>query len=364
MQTVQTPCFGTDETGTDVVLLIPALNPDYHLLQLLEELKGCWRGPVLLVDDGSSQKAREEIFPAAAAMGCQVVTHAVNLGKGRALKTGFNAALLRWPQLVGVVTADADGQHLPADICAMAEAMRAHPDALILGCRNFDTPDVPAPNKFGNKTTCRVMKFMCGVSVSDTQTGLRGISADFMRGLMRVDGEGFAFETQMLLETRMREIPIVEVPIATVYQKQDRVSHFNPLKDSVRIYALFFKFCTASLAGSLVDLVLFAVLCALLGTAGWAISVSTVLARAVSALVNFLLNRHVVFRSGDTKSSAVRYAILCVLQAAASAALVTVLHALLPMLPAVLIKVVVDVTLFFISFQIQRNWIFVSQKKG
>ncbi len=358
-----TSVFEQPGAKADVVLLIPALNPDRHLLQLLQELQTCWHGPVLLVDDGSDRAARETVFPAAVAMGCRLVTHVVNLGKGRALKTGFNAALQLWPDLTGVVTADADGQHLPVDICAVADALRAHSDSLVLGCRDFNTPDVPRPNRFGNKTTCQVMRFMCGVSVSDTQTGLRGISADFMRTLMRVDGEGFAFETQMLLETRTRSVPIFEVPIATVYQKQDRVSHFNPLTDSLRIYALFFKFCTASLAGSLVDLVLFAILCALLGTAGWAITASTVLARACSALVNFLLNRHVVFRAGDTAHSAVRYAILCVLQAAASAALVTGLHLLAPGVPAVLVKVIVDVALFFISFQVQRRWIFVPERK-
>jgi len=100
------------ETGL-VALLIPALEPDSHLLELLQSLKDRWAGPILLVDDGSSPAARERIFSAAEAMGCAVARHARNLGKGRALKTGFNQCLLRWPDLLGAVTADADGQHLP-----------------------------------------------------------------------------------------------------------------------------------------------------------------------------------------------------------------------------------------------------------
>lgn len=165
------------ENNGPVVLLIPALNPDEHLLRLLEEVFPRWEGPVLLVDDGSGSRPREEIFPAAEAMGCAVVHHAVNRGKGRALKTGFQECLDRWPGLIGVVTADADGQHLPEDIAACAARLREAPDALILGCRDFQDPGVPSKSMLGNRITRTFMRLFCGVGVTDTQTGLRGIPA-------------------------------------------------------------------------------------------------------------------------------------------------------------------------------------------
>lgn len=92
----------------DVVLLIPALNPNGMLIKLIEDLAPVWNRPIVVVDDGSSEKARKEIFPVAEAMGCNIITHNVNLGKGRALKNGFNYILNAYPEALGTVTADSD----------------------------------------------------------------------------------------------------------------------------------------------------------------------------------------------------------------------------------------------------------------
>lgn len=342
-----------------VVLLIPALDPDEHLLELLEQMKPIWNGPVILVDDGSSREAKERIFPAAKAMGCVVVHHEQNRGKGRALKTGFEECLRRWPDLVGVVTADADGQHLPEDIRAVEERLLESPDALVLGCRDFGASDVPSKSMLGNRITRTFMRFFCGVGVTDTQTGLRGIPAGFMKELLLVNGEGFDFETNMLLETKTCRVAIIEQPIHTVYLQQNRASHFQPLQDSVRIYTILLKFCAASLAGFCVDIAAFAVLSGLFSSFGkMAITAATVLARILSAGVNYLLNQKLVFKSRkQMESSAVRYGVLCVAQMLASAGLVTLIHEL-TLLPAVEIKIVVDSLLFFVSFQIQRRWVF------
>ena len=93
-----------------VVVLIPAYKPDERLIQLTRELKE-EKLDVLLVDDGG-QKPFAPIFEKCRALGAEIAVHAVNQGKGRALKTGLNAALNIWPDLSGVVTADADGQHI------------------------------------------------------------------------------------------------------------------------------------------------------------------------------------------------------------------------------------------------------------
>ena len=104
------------------VVLIPAYKPDERLVQLTRELKE-EKLDVLLVDDGG-QQAFAHIFDECRALGAEVAVHAVNQGKGRALKTGLNAALNLWPDLSGVVTADADGQHTLRDILRLIEAMR------------------------------------------------------------------------------------------------------------------------------------------------------------------------------------------------------------------------------------------------
>lgn len=344
-----------------VVLLIPALNPDRRLLELLERLKGTWAGPVVLVDDGSDE-AHRGIFTQAEEYGCQVVAHAKNLGKGRALKTGFNYILTHFPDAVGCVTADADGQHTVEDIAACAGALAGDPKALVLGCRDFDAAGIPWRSRAGNRITRGFMRFLCGVGVTDTQTGLRGISTPFMLHMLDIPGERFEYETNMLLETRSQEVSIREVSIQTLYLDENKSSHFNPLLDSVRIYALLLKFCAASVAGFAVDILLFSLFLSLFRRFKVylvePIIAATVLARIISATVNYLINREAVFKSKkNSKGSFARYAVLCVVQMLLSAFLVTWINSLV-FYPTTLTKLVVDLCLFFLSFQIQRRWVF------
>ena len=349
-----------EDAAGQVILLIPALNPDGRLLELLGALRDSWSDPIVLVDDGSEARCRE-IFDRARAMGCQVVRHARNLGKGRGLKTGFNHCLTHFPHAIGCVTADADGQHTPRDIALCADALRTHPQSLILGCRDFSQSNVPARSMLGNRITRSFMGFLCGVRVTDTQTGLRAIPAAFMSHLLDVPGERFEYETNMLLETRTAQVPIHEVAIQTLYLESNKSSHFNPLLDSLRIYALLLKFCAASAVGFVVDIAFFALFVrlfapGLFGT--WTVLVCTLLARAISAAVNYLINRKAVFKSKKGASrSGPRYALLCVVQAGFSAALVTLCGHYLPG-PLLLWKVAVDLCLFLLSFQIQRRWVF------
>lgn len=349
------------EYAGQVVLLIPALNPDERLKALLDALRGLWTDPILLVDDGSAPPCRA-IFDQAQADGCHVVRHARNLGKGRGLKTGFNYCLTHFPGALGVVTADADGQHPPQDILACADALRARPDALILGCRDFAASGVPARSQLGNRITRTFMRLLCGVGVTDTQTGLRAIPSAFMLQMLDLPGERFEFETNMLLETQSRDVPIVEVPIQTVYLEENKSSHFNPLLDSWRIYKLLLKFCAASIAGFGVDILLFTLF--LLIFRGMKVYLvepiiaATVLARILSATVNYLINHKAVFKSKkSSRRSFPRYAVLCVVQMALSAALVTWICSL-GASSATLVKLVVDLLLFLLSFQIQRRWVF------
>ena len=169
------------------VVLIPAYKPDERLVQLTRELKE-EKLDVLLVDDGG-QQAFAHIFDECRALGAEVAVHAVNQGKGRALKTGLNAALNRWPDLSGVVTADADGQHTLRDILRLIEAMREHPNALVLGSREF-TGDVPFKSRWGNRITRFVYALASGVHVSDTQTGLRGLPACAIPAMIIIEASG------------------------------------------------------------------------------------------------------------------------------------------------------------------------------
>lgn len=352
----------------DIPVIIPAYEPDDKLISLLHALHTVGVRHVVVVDDGSGARYEALFAQAAQIDNCTVLYHAVNLGKGRALKTAFNYCLREFEQMRGCVTADSDGQHTPEDIAVCMRALWENPKSLVLGCRDFDAPEVPARSSFGNKATRNVFRFLLGISVSDTQTGLRAIPAFFMRELMQVKGERFEYETNMLIETKNLNIPIMEVPVKTVYIEENRTSHFNPIKDSVRIYMVFGKFLFSSLSSSVLDLLLFHMFCTLrrpldgkIGLVSYIVA-ATVFARVISAVYNFLINYRVVFKSEEKLAvTAGKYCLLAICQMLCSAFLVNVLYGIVGG-TEVFVKMPVDILLFFISFVIQRE--FVYRKRG
>lgn len=344
------------------VVLVPALNPDDRLTKLVDGLFSVGLTDIILVDDGSKPQCKP-LFAALEQRGCLLATHAVNLGKGRALKTGMNLFLNAFPGEAGLVTADADGQHSVEDIQKVCRALTEHPDALILGARDFSQKDVPFKSRFGNKITRTLFGYLSGIKLADTQTGLRGIPGSAMPWMMQLKGERFEYEMNMLIECKKHEVDMLEVPIETIYIDENSSSHFNPLLDAVRIYALLGKFAFASISSSVLDLLIFALMTKLILPATFteSIAVATVVARVFSSLFNYTMNRHVVFQSGG-KGTIVRYYILAAFQMTCSLLLV---RALTPALgwDEVLVKFLVDFVLFLLSFKIQQAWVFRRGKR-
>lgn len=348
--------------GKTIPVIIPAYEPDERLLGLLDELFLEGTHPVIVVNDGSDKERYGRIFDEARKKGAVLLEHAVNMGKGRALKTAFNYCLNEYSELTGVVTADSDGQHKVPDIKKCMKALEDSDKALVLGVRNFDDKDVPLRSVLGNKITIKVMKLLTGMNISDTQTGLRGISSDFMKYLLTEKGERFEFETNMLIAAKDLDIEIREVPIRTVYEGENHSSHFNTVTDSIRVYAVFFKFIFSSLSSSVLDIVLFSVFCSVfvkVNPAVGYIMLSTVLARIISAVYNFLINYKVVFKGkGSRAGAAVKYFVLAVCIMLMSGFVVSFLHGLVPAAPEVVVKIPVDCVLFLASFYVQRELVY------
>lgn len=342
---------------SDVRVIIPALNPDDKLLKLLEKLKEQGFEPPLLVNDGSKAECAHYFETAKEKYGCTVLVHEENKGKGRALKTAFSY-LEKDEECRLAVTIDADGQHEPDDVLKCIQAAKESENEIIFGCRNFDEPQVPKKSRWGNKSMCLLMKFTCGMVLSDTQTGLRVFTKEYFARLLEIEGERFEYETNMLIDIQREKIPYGEVKIKTVYIEENKTSHFRPVADSLIIIRPFVKFLLSSGSSSLVDIGAFSVLFYLLKglPERETIWVATVAARILSACCNYMLNRQMVFRKGNKKSP-VKYLVLCVAQMCMSAVLVSVLYGIIGA-GAPLIKIAVDVGLFFISYQIQREWVF------
>lgn len=344
----------SEEKYTRVVVLIPAYKPDERLITLTKELIDN-QLDVLLVDDGGGETFRH-IFDACRKLGAEVAVHAVNMGKGRALKTGINAAMIKWPDMAGIVTADADGQHTPKDIVRLIDALREHPDKLVLGSRAF-TGNVPKKSLWGNKITRTVYALVSGVRVGDTQTGLRALPRCALAAMARIDGERYEYEMNVLLKLRDMNIGVFEAPIETIYIDDNAGSHFNPVRDAIKIYMVIFKHLFMYLFSSGFSTVVDWALFLLFRCLNLSLLLSYAFARLVSSQVNYRMNKHAVFGGRGGKYSMVKYYALCVMQGAIGAGLVEFLPTVLPIAGEVL-KIPVDIVLFMLSYMIQRDYVF------
>lgn len=350
-----------------IPIIIPAYEPDERLLDLLADLKAAGETEIILVNDGSGIEYNNIFAVAEEKFNCQVITHSKNCGKGRALKNAFFYCLDHYNDMLGCVTADSDGQHTVDSIRSVKQLLIDNPNALSLGVRDFSRGEnIPAKSQIGNNLSKTICKYLCGLDITDTQTGLRGIPESFMRECLNIKGERFEFETQMLIQT-VGKMKIVETPIETIYDSVDHHStHFNPVVDTFKIFKIFglvfIKYVFSSLSSSVIDLVVFYFLNYLLihNVSGFRynVIVATVIARILSATYNYVINYIFVFGSKKRiKTSAVKYFGLACVQMLISA-IVAWLLSLAHFAPDVVIKGIVDCVLFFVSYYIQRKFVF------
>lgn len=362
---------------SNISVVLPSLDPDEKLGLVIEGLLEHGFSDIILVNDGSKQENLHYFEEAAAAHPdvIHLLHHEVNKGKGAALKNAFRWFLENRPSAAGVVTVDGDNQHHPADTRACCENMLST-GHLTLGCRDFTLEHVPARSRFGNHTTSAIFKIFVGMTISDTQTGLRAIPREDLELLSTVAGDRFEYETNMLLAMKDNGIPFDEVKIRTVYIEENKSSHFHPIRDSWRIYKLilahFFRYTAVSLISAVIDNGVYAILASLLHNPlfGFALTAAcTAGARVVSSLFNFFMNKKVVFKTNTpTGKAMLRYYALAIPQLFAQAFLTQGVYWLLRIPDnatglRTLIYAVVMAVLYIISFVIQQRWVFAAEKR-
>lgn len=358
-----------------ISVVLPSLDPDEKLTAVIDGLLSHGFSDIILVNDGSKPENLHYFTDAASAHPeVTLLHHEVNRGKGAALKTAFHWFLENRPDALGAVTVDGDNQHHPEDTRACCEHMLAT-GRITLGCRDFTQPNVPPRSRFGNRTTSLVFKLFCGITLSDTQTGLRAFPKDTLEAMCQVAGDRFEYETNMLLAMKTQGLPFDEVKIRTVYIEENKSSHFHWLKDSWRIYKLilahFFRYTLSSIASSLLDIGLFSLFARLFSGSltGLALdAAATGLARLISSLFNFFLNKKLVFQSqASTGASLIRYYCLAIPLMLAQALLTDGFTALLKLRQGgflhTLVYAAVMTVLYFVSYSIQQRWVFASRKK-
>ena len=336
-----------------IIALIPAYKPELSMLNLLKEISEASGIDIVVVNDGSGSDFAE-IFKSAEEY-AHVIQYELNRGKGSALKVGLQYIKDNYKEAYIVVSMDADGQHTLKDALKLCDYIEKQDEELVLGKRYFGKA-VPLRSRLGNAMTRIVYKLATRVDVYDTQTGLRAFSYKLIDLMLEIKGERYEYEMNVLMECARQHIRIKEIDIETIYINNNEGSHFNVLKDSYKVYKEIFKFCAASIVCFLLDYLMYVIFLRL--TAGLSplnsSTASNVLARIISSVINFTLNKKLVFkRKGDTAKLAISYFTLVISIMLGNTALFAVLVSTFGMgkLPA---KVVTELVFFGISWFVQK----------
>ena len=336
----------------DISIIIPAYKPGEQLISLIKLLHDLRPSlQITVIDDGSGPDFSSIFSAIEHEPKTTVLRHEINQGKGAALKTAFRFILATKSENSGIVTADADGQHLPEDILKVCDALQIHSSSLILGCRVFKD-DVPLRSKFGNILTRKISRIILAKDISDTQTGLRGLPYSMLSTLLGLSTTGYDFEMDMLRHMAPRS-EIVEVPITTVYLDNNKHSHFNPFLDSLAIYFVLLRHASNSLLTALIDYIVFSLIFLLSGS----IITSLTIARVLAGLFNFFIGKRYVFMSkSNILQEFIKYTLTVIGLGIIAYVGITWLKEL--GVSVLLAKVITEFAIFVVSFYIQRTYIF------
>ena len=210
-----------------IAVIIPALNAERTLARVVVDAR-LQLEPVLVIDDGSSDATGE----VAAAVGATVIRHPVNRGKGGALKTGFTWALENG--FDGVITLDADGQHLASEIPKFLRERESSGADLIIGGRSHLFEQMLPRRRMANRFSAACIAFASGVKITDSQSGFRFYSANLMRNV-QLRANGFDMESEVIVRAGRRKFAVVTIPIELGFVDGIATSHYKPLKDTLRI---------------------------------------------------------------------------------------------------------------------------------
>ncbi len=354
-----------NEYRANAVIVIPAFEPPGNLPAYVKELMEGGFPEIIAVDDGSGI-AYEHIFEELKALGVTVIRHPENRGKGVALRTG----LAEYYRLFagkrdGVITVNSDGLDRLSDIVKVAELLakdRAKGKArLILAARDLTSPHISDGSRRGNRFTSFLFRYLFGIRVTDPLAGLRGIpDAKIIRGLGLLE-KSYAYDISLLMSFKKDGYKEITVPVGP--PNPDAQVHYKPVYNTFLVYVTIFRklmmFGAISILASVFDITLFWVLTEfVLKDTSFPIIKATVLARVVSATINYTLSRNIVFKSNeDQRKSFPQFALLTAIQCGISALSVHFLEMLLGG-AAVPIKIVIDTALFFAAYKIQDVFIF------
>ncbi|WP_026526486.1 bifunctional glycosyltransferase family 2/GtrA family protein [Butyrivibrio sp. VCD2006] len=348
----------------DIPVIIPAYKPNDNLINLVSDLSENGFSKIIIVDDGNGPQMAGFFEHIEQKFNATILHHSVNLGYGRSLKTAFNHALLNCDDLKGCIISDCNGIYKISDICKCARLLADNPESLILTNRDKSQSEIKLSNKITNTIFTYSYRFLFGLTVNDSQSILKGIPAKYMKKLLKVIGEGYSFDTNIIVYTKNYHIDVIETDLETSFSSRKKTEKYRTLRESFFIYVNFATYMLISIWATLVDIILFTLLCTVLGRFSLLgrhqiyIYISTIIARIISATMSYNFNYRFVFKKKHGKKETFkRFVIVAGCQMLISAILVSTIHRYVGG-EEVLIKIPTDFVLFFVAYQFNRRFVF------
>ena len=354
------------------IILIPAYRPDGEILKRIIRQISCFDvDHIIVVDDGNGPEFEPLFDQIKNLKKTRVLHHTENRGKGSALRTGFRHILKSIPDFSCVITVDADGQHLPGDVKKIIDAVLNHEESIILGVRDFKGK-VPVRSYIGNKLTYLMFRGVTGRKIKDTQTGLRAVPRTILEELVGLSSRRYAYELEMLLNLVHRRIPIIEIPITTVYEDNNAMSSFRPVSDSISVYATLFRwwisfklfqilrYSLSSIFSTITDFGAYILLIHF----SFGIGLASIFARGLSVMIHFSANKYFTFSGKnvpDVKEIG-KYLLVVGLNLSLS---IGFIHLLVRYLPVgeVTAKVMAQLFLFLFTYALLNGFVFLKEKQ-
>ncbi|RKY51350.1 MAG: hypothetical protein DRP86_01565 [Candidatus Neomarinimicrobiota bacterium] len=211
-------------------IIIPAYNAEKTLPELLERIRACCSLNIVIVDDGSDDHTAQ----IATQKGVHLIRHPENMGKGKALQSGFQFVLEAGGAFA--VTLDADLQHPPEAIPGLVVKYAENPGTFIIGRRQRDD-NMPFHRRLSNLITSFLVSWRIGLSIPDVQCGFRLIPGKYIQYLLS-GSKGFVFEAEMVIRLTDKGVPVDFYPIPTIYMKggQSSIAH---IRDTLHFISMF-----------------------------------------------------------------------------------------------------------------------------
>jgi len=192
------------------VALIPAFNEEETIEEVISRLKKIGLKSIV-INDGSTDKTNELAKKSDAI----VIKHIINMGKGEALKTGFNYVLNNMPGVKYVVVIDADMQYLPEEAVRILKPLQDRKASFVMGCRNWSI--VPLRHNFGNFVWRGIFNLLFKTNFKDTNCGFIGLSRKALEKIQKIHG-GYIIENMMLVEALKHKLRIKQIPVSVNYK--------------------------------------------------------------------------------------------------------------------------------------------------